>query len=243
MNDLGSLSHSFVTDILKSRKRTMKTISKKCRTLVSLLFLLFFSILLIGCRKEQAAETTSPPTENKAWERFGRLRGVQDLDEIYRRAEEGDDSCQLFLGEALFNTGRTQIEKAEGVEWIRKVAEQNNTLAFSLLGSCYAEGCGVEQDYAEAVKWFQKRAADGQSVARFQLALCYIEGKGIEKTKPPVSKSFRSLLNRVLVIQRQKQRHCWPNSVSNPLKTVFRNKPSAAHRKRNRSHLPGWRCS
>lgn len=162
----------------------MDAILKICHTCLSMFSLLLCAILLFGCRNEQALETNSRATDNTISERFGgRLSGIQNLDDIYSRAESGDSSFQLFLGEALFNTGKTQNEKAEGVEWIQKAAEQDNSSAFFLLASCYAEGNGVEKDYVKAAKWFEKAAEVGNLDAQYQLALCYIEGKGIEQNK------------------------------------------------------------
>ena len=128
-----------------------------------------------------------PWTISSAWEEIP-SNGAQEgellsLDDIRKLAEDGDEAAQLALGQIL-TAGKTQEEKAEGIEWIRKAAEQGGcSEAPYVLGMCYAEGNGVEQNDAEAFKWFQKGAATGHFVSQYQLALCYIEGRGTEQNK------------------------------------------------------------
>jgi TPR repeat protein len=50
-----------------------------------------------------------------------------------------------------------------------------------LLGRCYHEGHGVEQDYLEAIRWFEKAAREGLSSAQCHLGYCYAVGDGVER--------------------------------------------------------------
>lgn len=154
-------------------------------------FILVLGILFMtGCENEPSAPEEPPASESQTGiaeksfsETFagGRLAGISNLEEIYKDAVNGDYASQLCLGEALVNTGKTQEEKAEGVEWIRKAAKfEDNQPAYYSLGMCYLEGNGVEQDETEAFKWFQKEPP-GPFPRDYQLALCYLEGRGTEQ--------------------------------------------------------------
>ncbi|MBQ3389173.1 MAG: sel1 repeat family protein [Thermoguttaceae bacterium] len=170
--------------------------TRKWRRIPLVFLFLLGPALLAGCKKEPAPAAanshSSEPAEvaqtaEKSFrETFagGRLAGIVNLEEVYKSAEEGDSMSQLALGESLLNTGKDQSEKAEGVEWIRKAAEDEyNSPAHYSLGMCYAEGNGVEQDDAEAFKWFKKGADEGHYVSQYQLALCQIEGRGTEQNR------------------------------------------------------------
>ena len=45
-----------------------------------------------------------------------------------------------------------KVNQYEAVKWYRKAAEQGLAEAQSALGSCYANGRGVDKDYLEAIK-------------------------------------------------------------------------------------------
>ena len=175
----------------------MKTIVEKSCASVLPLFILCGLILLGGCKKEQAGgvpQAESAKSDVKEQIGGGRLAGISNLDEIYREAEEGDAACQLALGDALLNTATTESEKVEGVEWIRKAAEDEYyTPAHYLLAMCYLEGNGVERDDTEGMKWLQKGAKDGHYLSRYQIALCYIEGRGVEQNRDAGIEILRKL--------------------------------------------------
>lgn len=59
--------------------------------------------------------------------------------------------------------------------------ERNNARAQNNLGSCYANGEGVEQNYKAAVFWYQKAADQGHAIAQHNLAACYTKGTGVER--------------------------------------------------------------
>lgn len=51
-------------------------------------------------------------------------------------------------------------------KWYRKAADQGFAESQFILGLCYYEGKGVEQNKAEAVKWFRKAAEQGHELAK-----------------------------------------------------------------------------
>ena len=114
---------------------------------------------------------------------------------LHKSAEAGEEAAQLAWGETLLRNAKTESEKAEGVEWIRRAAEQKGcSQAPYILGMCYAEGNGVEQSDTEAFEWFRKGAETcGRSDTQYQLALCYIEGRGTERNKEAGIEILRKL--------------------------------------------------
>ena len=109
------------------------------------------------------------------------------LTEIRKKAEEGCASSQYLLGniytKVLYSESYgVALDKAEGVEWYRKAAEQGNAEAQNAMGYAYDTGNGVAQDYAEAVKWYKKAAVQGNAIARRNLGHCYYKGLGVRKS-------------------------------------------------------------
>ena len=117
------------------------------------------------------------------------------VERYQKLAEAGDEAAQLAWGQTLLWNAKTESEKAEGIEWIRKAAEQKGcSPAPYSLGMYYVEGNGVEQSDTEAFEWFRKGAeACGRSDAQYQLALCYIEGRGTEQNKEAGIEILRKL--------------------------------------------------
>ena len=86
---------------------------------------------------------------------------------------------------------------------VPKAAEQDDIKAQCLLGICYEEGHGVEQDKAEAAKWYRKAAeqcqkATGQEHVEVQLFLGdrYYRGLGVEQDKAEAVKWYRKAAER-----------------------------------------------
>ena len=70
--------------------------------------------------------------------------------------------AELQAGKADFRAK----DYASAVAHFRPAAEQGNATAQVLLGVCYREGNGVEQDDAEAEKWFRMAAEQGNAEAQ-----------------------------------------------------------------------------
>lgn len=61
------------------------------------------------------------------------------------------------------------------------LAEQDNALAQTLVGSMYAYGEGTERNDVQAVKWFTRAAMHGSAQAQYNLGIMYEQGFGVEK--------------------------------------------------------------
>jgi hypothetical protein len=73
----------------------------------------------------------------------------------------------------MYATGRRGVpqDRAEGVKWYRKAAEQGDARAQFALGLAYYLGEGVPKDYTEGIKWNRKAAEQGNGGAKDFLAL------------------------------------------------------------------------
>lgn len=67
------------------------------------------------------------------------------------------------------------------LQLIQPLANEGNPRAQTMLGRCYENGLGVEQDMAVAAQWFQLAAEQNYSEAQVLLAYCYEVGAGVPK--------------------------------------------------------------
>jgi TPR repeat protein len=94
--------------------------------------------------------------------------------DLQRQAEAGDVTAQFALAKALFNSNPPKYD--EGMEWMRKAAEQGN----DELQQQYASNLlSLQRPDAgpEAAKWFSRSAEQGNTKAQFRLGLLLYKGK------------------------------------------------------------------
>ena len=58
------------------------------------------------------------------------------------------------------------MNKAEGIKWLRKAADQENLDAIAALGLCYIDGDGVPEDRAKGIELLRKAAQKGNKGAQ-----------------------------------------------------------------------------
>ena len=105
----------------------------------------------------------------------------QDAESAYSEAVVGDADAQYQLGmHFIFGDGVSQNYK-EGVEWLRKSAEQGHAEAQYELSVCYRQGESVPQNDLEAVKWIRMAAEQGLDRAQSNLGMYYLRGIGVSK--------------------------------------------------------------
>lgn len=105
-----------------------------------------------------------------------------DLPKVRAQAERGNADVQTGLGVALL-FGRRGLAKdeAEGVKWLRRAAEQRQSMAELFLGHAYFEGLGVAQDAAQGLQWTRRSAEQGNVTAQATLAGLYMKGEKVPK--------------------------------------------------------------
>ena len=69
----------------------------------------------------------------------------------------------------------------KAVKWLKEAAEENYADAQYLLGCCYENGYGVEENLNTAFKWYQLSADRGNDDAQNSLGICYEDGLGTTK--------------------------------------------------------------
>lgn len=96
----------------------------------------------------------------------------QSLVEIKERAERGDATAQVRLGE-LFRSGNGGVVKsyAQSVDWFMKAAQQGHIGAQIAVGEAYLTGFGVRQHLPEAYAWFNLAAVSSELAAKKRDAL------------------------------------------------------------------------
>src|SRR5438046_2069591 len=76
-----------------------------------------------------------------------------------------------------------QTEPAKAAAACRRLAEQGDAQAQSVMGVLYAYGEGVPQDFAEASKWYRKAADQGNAKAQYHLGLMYANGPSVPRDR------------------------------------------------------------
>jgi TPR repeat protein len=96
-------------------------------------------------------------------------------------AERGDADAEFELGLRLLTGEGVKKNEKEGVDWIRKAANQKHLRAQFIMGSLYQEGVGLAKDEKKAFEWFMRSAQNGFAAAQHEVAVAYDVGRGVEK--------------------------------------------------------------
>lgn len=99
---------------------------------------------------------------------------------LKRAAEVGDIYSMMELA-YIYRDGNevTDIDNKEAIYWIKKTVEAGEPEGMYLMGKCYYEGAGIEQDYGMALYWFGEAAAAGDTDSMKELAKMYQNGIGV----------------------------------------------------------------
>lgn len=118
------------------------------------------------------AEHGDPWAQNHVAGCYGLGDGVEQNDSLAvmwcrRSAESGYAMGQRNLGvNYYYGLHGLAVDYAEAVKWLRPAAESGIDDAQYLMGLCYAEGRGVEQDEEESFRWLRLAAEQGQTQAQ-----------------------------------------------------------------------------
>lgn len=74
------------------------------------------------------------------------------------KAQEGDASAQLYVGEIFEKGMGAQTDYQAAAQWYEKAANQGNFQAQLNLGHLYEKGLGVTQNKETAMRWYRKSA-------------------------------------------------------------------------------------
>lgn len=104
-----------------------------------------------------------------------------EFEKIRKKAFEGNDNAQNFLGNCYYNGVAAEKNYREAVIWYKKSADQGNSFAQCQLGKCFEKGLGVKQDYGKAVEWYNIASLNNNINAQYLLGCLYEQGKGVKK--------------------------------------------------------------
>ena len=111
--------------------------------------------------------------------------GIADFSQAFeayrKRAEQGEENAELYLGLAYDLGQDLPRNVTEAARWYRKAAAQGSGSAASNLGVLYFNGDGVPKDDAEAATWFRTGANRGCASAQFSLGRLYYSGDGVDR--------------------------------------------------------------
>ena len=79
----------------------------------------------------------------------------------------------------------------QGIEQLRKAAEDGHVEAQVRLGVKYDLGKGVPKNDSEAVKWYRKAAEQGHASAQFNLGVMYANGEGVPEDDQEAMRWYR----------------------------------------------------
>lgn len=88
------------------------------------------------------------------------------VEELIRRAEQGEAYAQSRLGARYYLGQGVPQNYWEAARWYRLAAEQGEASAQFNLGLMYRRGQGVPQSFVEAYMWLNLAAASGDEGAR-----------------------------------------------------------------------------
>ena len=83
----------------------------------------------------------------------------------------------------------TDVELYVGL--LSELAEDGHPDAQRLLGECYHDSIGVEQDYAAAAKWYRKAAEQGDADAQNRFGECCFNGSGVDEDEEAAVEWYR----------------------------------------------------
>ncbi len=109
------------------------------------------------------------------------LPGAEVSEDLIAKANAGDASAQLALGQAHASGKGAKKDARAAVEWLAKAADQGNIDARLSLGKLYLGGSGVPRNSIEAAKWYRPAADQGSTTAQIQLARMHLAGSGVPK--------------------------------------------------------------
>ncbi len=166
---------------------------------ISLMLFIALAVMFTACKKNET--TVDVPFK------------YTHIDSLIMNANQGDADAQVELA-MCFDTGKgVKQNKYDALGWYKEASEQGSKEAIEFLngfyknariaadkgdkeaqrnmGSCYANGYGVEKDTIEAMNWFRKAAEQGHAEAQRVLGACYVTGYGVEKDTIEAMNWFR----------------------------------------------------
>ena len=112
-------------------------------------------------------------------------------DWLFKAGMLGDEVAQGTLGFHQVWRGTTPEEQAEGIDWLRASANQDNANSIYHLGEALHRGKGVAQDDSEAAHWYAKGVKLNHSDSQAALGFLYLTGRGVPEDEAKAHDLFQ----------------------------------------------------
>lgn len=105
---------------------------------------------------------------------------VPDVAKLRKEAKEGVAEAQYLLANTLLSGDGVPIDSKQGVEWLRKAADQDHPAAQLSLARMYLDGRerNIPKDPKQGLELMRKSADHGWAPAEYSLGLLYQNGNG-----------------------------------------------------------------
>ena len=188
------------------------------RYCIIVLFLLFFSTLIVSCSNRSLPDPKLLKVESSAKKLIlskylptaYQKRALIELDNIIKSEIPDTDKIDM-IKELTYEKHYPIIIKS-----YRKAAEDNDIKAQYLLARCYFNGYGVEKNLPEALKWYKKAADKNYPRAQFVLGECYYKGYGVSQNIDQAVKLYQKAAEQgdEDALKRLKDLRIPPNNMS-----------------------------
>jgi len=131
---------------------------------------------------------------------LGRNAASMNIEEIQRRAEQGDVKAQESLGVAYLRGAGVPQDYKKAFWWLKRAAEKGNVDAQREFGNLYREGKGVSRNYKEALAWFRLAGRNGDPLAQHMAGLMYQTGEGVNQSFAQAARWYRSAAKQGLFL-------------------------------------------
>ncbi|MEM7022426.1 MAG: TIR domain-containing protein [Pseudomonadota bacterium] len=109
---------------------------------------------------------------------------------IREAGERGSSVAAAYL--ASIYVGRTgHIDYPEALRWAQRATEADEPLGMLVLGTCYLDGLGTDEDPQQGVRWISKSASAGFVRAQVILGSLYLGGQTVDRNPEEAVKLFR----------------------------------------------------
>lgn len=101
--------------------------------------------------------------------------------EWYKKSSRSDGLVNHFHFSTSFWGDETEQEKKKTFKWFQFYSDKGYAFAQNIVGTCYQDGYGIEENQERAVELFKKAANQGHSDAIYNLGGCYFCGYAVRK--------------------------------------------------------------
>ena len=119
-----------------------------------------------------------------------------DLAYVDALAVSGDRDAQYSLGLLHFSNEGSIGDRAEGIVWLGKAAQQQHAEAQLELARIYDRGVGVPENQTQANYWYELASQNGNTDAQYELGSRYVAGETVGLDRSLAAVLFRQAAER-----------------------------------------------